>query len=43
MLIAREFKGLQVTELLSSNDAMIRDLASISQHFIYENIGHPWY
>lgn len=31
-VIGREYEGLQVTELLSADDAIIRDLASISKH-----------
>lgn len=34
-VIGREYEGLQVTELLSADDTMIRDLASISKHSIY--------
>lgn len=34
-VIGREYEGLQVTELLSVEDTMIRDLASISKHSIY--------
>lgn len=40
-VIGREYEGLQVTELLSADDAMIRDLASISKHTIYQNPGGP--
>ena len=38
-VIGREYEGLQVTELLSTGDSMIRDLASISKHFILRNHG----
>lgn len=38
-VIGREYEGLQVTELLSTDDAMIKDLASISTHSIIYNTG----
>jgi hypothetical protein len=38
-VIGREYEGLQVTELLSADDAMIKDLASISKHSIFHNLG----
>ena len=42
-VIGREYEGLQVTELRSADDAMIRDLASISTHSAYQNLGGPLY
>jgi hypothetical protein len=34
-VIGREYEGLQVTELLSADDAVIKDLASISKYSIF--------
>jgi hypothetical protein len=42
-VIGREYEALQVTELLSADDAMIRDLASISKNPIFHNPGYPLY
>lgn len=38
-VIGREYEGLQVTELLSEDDAMIKDLACISKHFTCHHPG----